>query len=46
VLYRRLGVERRPGSLLNSRALGAAMAGQAAALRKHGTKRGALGDVR
>lgn len=46
VLYRRLGVERRPGSLLNSRALGAAIAGQAAALRNHGTKRGALGDVR
>ena len=46
VLYRRLGVERRPSSLLSSRALGAAIAGQAAALRNHGTKRGALGPVK
>jgi peroxiredoxin len=45
-LYRRLGVEHRPGSLLSSRALGAAMAGQAAALRDHSTKRGALGPVK
>jgi peroxiredoxin len=43
VLYRRLGVERRPSSLLSSRALGAAIAGQAAALRNHSTKRGAPG---
>ena len=38
VLYRRLGVERRPSSLLSPRALGAAIAGQAAALRNHSTK--------
>jgi peroxiredoxin len=44
-LYRRLGVERRPGSLLSPRALGAAIAGEAAALRSHSTKRGALGPV-
>ena len=46
VLYRRLGVEHRPSSLLSSRALGAAIAGQAAALRNHSTKRGALGPVK
>jgi peroxiredoxin len=46
VLYRRLGVERRPGSLLSPRALGAAIAGQAAALTNHSTKRGALGPVK
>ncbi len=46
VLYRRLGVERRPGSLLSPRALGAAIAGEAAALRSHSTKRGALGPVK
>jgi len=46
VLYRRLGVERRPGSLLSPRALGAAIAGEAAALRNHTTKRGALGPVK
>jgi len=45
-LYRRLGVERRPSSLLNPRALGAAIAGQAAALGSHSTKRGALGPAR
>src|SRR5438045_6695878 len=38
VLYRRLGVERRPSSLLSSRALGAAIAGQAAPPRHHSTK--------
>jgi peroxiredoxin len=46
VLYRRLGVDRRPGSVLAPRALRAAMAGQAAALANHSTKRGALGPVR
>ena len=46
VLYRRLGVERRPSSLLSPRALGAAIAGQATALRNHSTKRGALGPVK
>jgi peroxiredoxin len=46
VLYRRLGVERRPGSLLSPRALGAAIAGEAAALSNHSTKRGALGPVK
>jgi peroxiredoxin len=46
VLYRQLGVERRPGSLLSPRALSAAMAGEAAALRNHSTKRGALGPVK
>jgi peroxiredoxin len=46
VLYRRLGVEHRPGSLLSPRALGAAIAGEAAALRNHSTKRGALGPVK
>jgi peroxiredoxin len=46
VLYRRLGVERRPGSVLAPRALRAAMAGQAAALINHRTKRGALGPVK
>ena len=45
-LYRRLAVERRPGSLLSPRAVGAAMAGQAAALTNHSTKRGALGPVK
>jgi len=45
-LYRRLGVERRPGSLLSPRALGAAIAGEAAAFRSHSTKRGALGPVK
>jgi len=45
-LYRRLGVERRPGSLLSPRALRAAIAGEAAALRNHSTKRGPLGPVK
>jgi peroxiredoxin len=45
-LYRRLGVQRRPGSLLSPRALGAAIAGEAAALTNHSTKRGALGPVK
>ncbi len=46
VLYRRLGVERRPGSLLSPRALAAAIAGEAAALRSRSPKRGALGPVK
>jgi peroxiredoxin len=46
VLYRRLGVQRRPGSLLSSRALRAAIAGQAAALTNHSTKRAGLGPVK
>ena len=46
VLYRRLGVERRPSSVLSPRALRAAMAGQVAALGKHSAKRGALGPVK
>jgi peroxiredoxin len=46
VLYRRLGVERRPGSLLSPRALGATITGQATALTNHSTKRGALGPVK
>jgi peroxiredoxin len=46
VLYRRLGVERRPSSLLSPRALAAAIAGEAAALGSHSTKRGALGPVK
>jgi peroxiredoxin len=46
VLYRRLGVERRLRSLLSPRALGAAIAGLAAALGKHSTKRGLLGPVK
>ena len=45
VLYRRLGVERRLRSLLSPRALRAAIAGLAAALGKHSTKRGVLGPV-
>ena len=39
-------MQRRPGSLLSPRALGAAIAGQAAALTDHSTKRGALGPVK
>ena len=46
VLYRRLGVERRPSSLLSPRALRAAIAGQAAALRDHSTQRSVLGPVK
>ena len=45
-LYRRFGVERRPSSLLNMRALRAAIAGQIAALGNRSTKRGALGPVK
>jgi len=45
-LYRRLGVERRPGSLLSTRALRAAIAGQTAALGNRSTKRGALGPIK
>ena len=45
-LYRRLGVERRLSSVLSQRALRAAMAGQAAALRKRSTTRGALGPLK
>ena len=45
VLYRRLGVERRPRSLLSARAVGAATAGLATALGKRSTKRGLLGPV-
>ena len=46
VLYRQLGVERGPTSLLRPGALRAAMAGEAAALGKHSTKRGPLGPVK
>ena len=45
-LYRRLGVERRPSSLLSTRALRAAIAGQAAAFGNRSTKRGALGPIK
>jgi len=45
-LYRRLGVERRPSSLLSTGALRAAIAGQAAALGNHSTKRGPLGPIK
>jgi peroxiredoxin len=45
-LYRRLGVERQPSSLLNTRALRAAIAGQTAALGNRSTKRGALGPIK
>ena len=45
-LYRRLGVERRPSSLLSTRALRAAIAGETAALGNRSTKRGALGPVK
>ena len=44
-LYRRLGVEHRPSSLLSTRALRAAIAGQTAALAKRSTMR-ALGPVK
>jgi len=36
----------RLSSLLSSRALGAVIAGEAAALKNHSTKRGALGPVK
>src|SRR5947199_620979 len=45
-LYVRLGVERRPSSVLNARALRAAMAGQAAALGNRSTMRGALAPIK
>ena len=45
-LYRQLGVERGPSSLLNGGALRAAMAGEAAAIRKRSTTRGVLGPVK
>jgi peroxiredoxin len=45
-LYRRLGVERRPRSLLSARALRAAIAGERAALVKRSTKRGPLGPIK
>ncbi len=45
-LYRRLGVERRPSSLLRARALRAAIAGLTAALGSRSTKRGALGPIK
>ena len=45
-LYRRLGVERGPSSLVSMRALRAAIAGEAAALRHQSTMRGALGPVK
>src|SRR6266576_5088014 len=44
-LYRRLGVEHRPSSLLSARALRAAIAGQTAALGKRSTMR-ALGPIK
>jgi peroxiredoxin len=45
-LYRRLGVERGPSSLLSTRALRAAIAGETAALGNRSTKRGALGPIK
>jgi peroxiredoxin len=45
-LYRRLGVERGPSSLLSMRALRAAIAGETAALGNRSTKRGALGPIK
>ena len=45
-LYRQLGVERAPSSLLSGGALRAAMAGEAAAIRKRSTTRGVLGPVK
>jgi len=45
-LYRRLGAGRGPGSLLSTRALRAAIAGQTAALGNRSTKRGALGPIK
>ena len=45
-LYRQLGVERGPSSLLSGGALRAAMAGEAAAIRKRSTTRGVLGPVK
>ena len=45
-LYARLGVERRLSSLLSTRALRAAIAGQTAALGNHSTQRTPLGPIR
>jgi peroxiredoxin len=45
-LYRQLGVERGPSSLLSGGALRAAMAGEAAAIRKRSMTRGVLGPVK
>jgi len=45
-LYRRLGVERGPRSLMSRRALRAAIAGEGAALRHKSPTRGALGPVK
>ena len=45
-LYRRLGVKRGPSSLVSMRALRAAIAGEAAALRHQSTVRGVLGPVK
>ena len=45
-LYRRLGVERGPSSLASMRALRAAIAGEAAALKRQSTVRGVLGPVK
>jgi peroxiredoxin len=45
-LYRQLGVERGPSSLLSGGALRAAMAGEAAAIRKRSTTRGVLGPIK
>src|SRR5437588_365074 len=45
-LYRRLGVDRGPSSLLSGGALRAALAGEAAAIRKRSTTRGPLGPVK
>jgi len=45
-LYRQLGVEDRLGSLLSTRALRAAVIGEATAFGKRKTKRGALGPIK
>jgi peroxiredoxin len=45
-LYRQLGVERGPGSLLSGRALRAAAAGEKAALGKRSLTRGPLGPIK
>ena len=45
-LYRRLGVDRGPRSLLSRGALRAALAGEAAAIRKRSTTRGPVGPVK
>jgi peroxiredoxin len=45
-LYRRLGVERGPRSLLRGRALRAALVGETAALGRHSTKSGPVGPIK